>query len=211
MKTHQVRPGDCLTSIAYENGFFWKTLWDHKDNEGLREARSSPFALIPGEDAVKVPDPRLKEESCATAKIHTFRRRGVPAKLRLRLLHNDSTPRANEAYFLEVDGDLVSTDKKTDGDGRLEEFIKPNAKKARLFLDGGIEIHELSLGHLEPADTVRGVKGRLTGLGFYEGPLDGDLTPALKEAIERFRVEYSLAESMSEEAVYQEIARAHDG
>lgn len=210
MKSHRVRRGDCLTSIAYESGFFWQTLWDHPDNEALRERRASPFTLVPGEDAVAIPDLRQKQETCRTEKVHTFRRRGVPAKLKLRLLHEDGTPRADEEYFLEVDGELVSTDKKTDGDGRIEEFIRPNAQKARLFLDGGVEVHELSLGHLQPVETTRGVKARLASLGLYEGAIDGEESPALAEAIARFRLDYGVDPSLPDDAVRKQIASAHD-
>ena len=169
MKEHRARAGDCFTSIAYEHGFFWQTLWDHEDNAALKEQRKDPFTLIAGEDLVRIPDLRLKEEACATEKRHTFRRRGVPAKLRLRLLQSDGQPRANEEYFFEVEGKMVSTAKTTDGDGRLEELIPPNARRGRLLLQGGAEVHQLSLGELPPADTIAGLKARLASLGFLYG------------------------------------------
>src|SRR5262249_24435259 len=101
MRDHPVGEGECFSSIAYESGFFWKALWEQDGNAALRDRRQSPVTLVPGEDTVKIPDLRLKEEACPTEKVHTFRRRGVPAKLKVRLLHHDGTPRKNEEYFLE--------------------------------------------------------------------------------------------------------------
>jgi len=211
MKTLQVRPGDCFTSIAFQNGFFWQTLWDHPDNKALRDARKDPFTLVPGVDSVVVPDPRQRDEACQTAKVHTFRRRGVPARLKIRLLHHDGTPRANEEYFLEVNGELVADDKRADGEGHVEVFIPNDARSARLYLDGGEEIVDLALGRLEPPTTLRGVQARLLNLGFYRGPIDGEDSAALADAMARFCHAEGLAASLSREAVFQKIEEAHAG
>ncbi|WP_437578489.1 peptidoglycan-binding protein [Sorangium sp. So ce887] len=210
MKAHRVRAGDCFTSIAYENGFFWQTLWDHPENQVLREVRSDPFTLVPGVDKVVVPDPRLKEESCQTTKLHTFRRRGVPAKLRIRLLDHEGRPRANEGYFLEVDGELRPNDKKADGDGRIEEFIPNNARQARLFLSGGEEIVTIALGYLQPSDEIRGIQSRLANLGFYHGEVDGQRSPAFADALARFRAAHDLDASLPDDDTFQEIKRRHE-
>jgi hypothetical protein len=211
MKTHQVKPGDCFTSIAFENGFFWQTLWDHPENEALREERGNPFTLIPGVDSVVVPDVRTREEACATERVHTFRRRGVPAKLKLRLLDHDGTPRAGAEYFLEVDGELRPNDKKADGEGKIEEFIPNNARKARLFLRGGEEIIEIDLGYLQPSSAVRGAQARLANVGFYRGALDGQRSPAFTDALERFRAWRELDAALTEEQLFLELEQAHEG
>lgn len=211
MKTLKVRPGDCLTSIAFENGFFWQTLWDHPENKALREERGNPFTLIPGVDSVVVPDVRTRDEACATAKVHTFRRRGVPAKLKLRLLDHEGKARAGESYFLEVDGELVLEDKKADGDGKIETFIPNNARKARLFLRGGEEIIEIDLGYLQPSSAVRGAQARLANVGFYRGEIDGERSPAFLRALERFRGARELDAGLSEEALFAELLTDHAG
>jgi hypothetical protein len=125
-----VKQGDCISSIAVENGFFWKTLWEHANNRDLREARHDPNVLLPG-DRVFVPEKRLRDESGATEQRHRFRKKGEPAKLRLHLLESGS-PRANQPYTLAIDGKLFSGS--TDGDGRLECTIPPNAKRGRLLV-----------------------------------------------------------------------------
>lgn len=85
---YQVKQGECIGSIAYEHGFFWETLWNDSNNADLRQQRMNPNILLEG-DAVFIPDLVLREESCATEQRHRFRLKGVPAKLRLRILEPD--------------------------------------------------------------------------------------------------------------------------
>jgi len=79
---HEIQQGECLDSVAERYGFFWETLWEHADNSELKRVREDPNVLQPG-DIVKVPDLEEGEESCATEQAHRFRRKGVPAVLRL--------------------------------------------------------------------------------------------------------------------------------
>ncbi len=95
-----VRQGDCLTSIANECGFYWKTLWDR--NSALRALRKNPNVLFEG-DAVRIPQQELKEKDCATNKRHTFVKRGTPAKLRI-VVERFSQPLQNKRYILTIDG-----------------------------------------------------------------------------------------------------------
>ncbi len=40
---HSVQSGDCLSSIAEDNGFFLETLWAHPNNAGLLRADTHNF------------------------------------------------------------------------------------------------------------------------------------------------------------------------
>lgn len=80
-----VKQGECIDSIAFENGFFWETIWNHAENSALKQKRKDPNILLAG-DEVFIPDKEEKKESCATEQRHRFRRKGVPAMIRIRLL-----------------------------------------------------------------------------------------------------------------------------
>lgn len=86
-RQHTVKQGECMSSIAGKYGHFWETLWDHPQNADLKERRGDPNVLNPG-DTVHVPDKIEKSENCATGQTHRFVKKGVPAKLRLRLLQD---------------------------------------------------------------------------------------------------------------------------
>lgn len=82
---YTVEQGDCISSIAFEHGFFWETLWNDSSNADLKSKRKDPNVLMEG-DIVHIPDLRLKKESGATEQKHKFKLKGVPAKLKLKLM-----------------------------------------------------------------------------------------------------------------------------
>lgn len=215
---YPARLGDCISSIAYEHGFFWETLWNHPQNAELKSDRKEPNVLKEG-DIVYIPDLTLKEESGASEKRHRFKLKGVPAKLRLRIMEEpkppppppagsgppagrtttsvfeepapaDTTrkdePRAHVPYILNIDGELTRGE--TDGDGRVELSIPPNAQHGVLILDEGkvtMRVIPLNLGHLDPMSESAGVAQRLANLGFPCG--DGADPDALLFAIRAFQ------------------------
>lgn len=206
MREHRVQQGDCFSSIAHEYGFHPDTLWCHGANTELRTRRGDCNVLSPG-DVVAIPDQQTKAESCATDQRHRFRRRGVPAFLRLRLLVEDE-PRAGESYVLEVDGVEIASGV-TNGDGLLEERIPPNAVSAALrFADGSVVA--LDLGELDPIDTIAGVQGRLLNLGYDCGDVDGALSEQTHEALRAFQTKHGLAVTGEpDEATKSKLADLH--
>ncbi len=82
---YEVQEGDCISSIAHEHGFLWETLWNHSANSGLNQQRKDPNILMEG-DIVHIPDKTKKQESGATEAKHKFKLKGVPAKLKLKLM-----------------------------------------------------------------------------------------------------------------------------
>ncbi|MBP9182612.1 MAG: hypothetical protein KBF78_05735 [Fuscovulum sp.] len=160
-KQHNIRDGDCVASVAFENGFLPETVWNHPENAVLRETRQSGNVLAPG-DILHVPDIDPAEAQKPGDKRHRFRRRGVPERLQIRLLDVLERPRAGLGYRLEVAGALHET--VTDGDGWVRHPIPPDAAKAVLTLETG-EVYEIDLGHLPPHDSIRGVQHRLRNLG----------------------------------------------
>ncbi len=88
---YQVQDGDCVSSIAYSNGFYWETLWNHPGNASLKSDRKDPNILKAG-DLLHIPDLTVRQEPGATEATHKFKLKGVPAKLRMRLMKPKEDP-----------------------------------------------------------------------------------------------------------------------
>ena len=162
-KTHVIRPGDCIASVAFENGLRTDTLWEHPDNAALRGQRESGFLLVPG-DALVVPDPRPRRAACATGNRHVFKRHGVPEKLRIRL-EDEGLPRMLVPYVLVIDGRTSSGH--TDEEGRLEAWISPDAREGSLQVEDDPPM-AIALGRLEPVSQDQGAHDRLRNLGLLD-------------------------------------------
>ena len=176
---YKVKQGDCISSIAYEHGFFADTIWNLPENAELKKKRDDPNVLMPG-DAVFIPDKRLKEVSEPTNQLHKFRCKNTPKKFRVQLLRLQQ-PIADMKYEIDIDG--RKTDGKTDGDGWLTETVLPNAKKAVITLEEG-QTYELRLGFLDPVDEISGVQGRLRTLGYYQAGVNNRLDEQTVAAIQ---------------------------
>lgn len=183
-RAYTVQEGDCVSSIADQLGHFWQTVWFHPANQALREQRGDPNILAPG-DVVMVPPLRPRTERCATGAAHVFRRKGVPARLRLRIL-DGTRPRAGEPYKLVIDG--AERTGRLDGDGGLDEPIMPGVMRAELTVGDGPSkaVYRLRLGQLDPVDLPRGVQARLRQVGLDCG-LSGDLDDATRAALSEFQ------------------------
>ena len=198
MGDHTVQQGECISSIAFENGLFWETVWSHPQNAGLKALRKSPFILQAG-DIVFVPEKRQKGVAVATNASYVFQRKGVPEKLNL-TFQTDEQPRAGVPYRLTIDG--VTRQGKLDGKGKLSEFIPPNAQAGTLVLEdpAAEEKYELHLRHLDPVDTVTGLQGRLKNLGLYAGKIDGQPGPETIAAMNLLQLRHGLPETEAPDA-----------
>jgi hypothetical protein len=181
-----VQRGDCLSSIAFEHGFFWETLWNDAPNASLKSERKDP-SILQENDVVHIPDLREKEETGGSDQRHRFKRKGVPARFRLRLMRDDQ-PWKNAPFELTVDGKTQKGS--TDGDGRLDVPLPPNAQSGTLSVGTGPEreMFDLDFGQIDPVTGESGVAGRLANLGFT-------VEPDLSDAIRSFQGKYGLTET----------------
>jgi hypothetical protein len=209
-KTHVAQQGECMSSIAFAHGFFWETLWSAPENAALKESRESPFVLRPG-DAVHIPDLRPRQVAAATGARHVFRRKAVPAVLRLRLLDQDK-PLAGLAYVLAYAGrEITGT---TDAEGKLEVYVPPDMPAATLRVGEGDEeyVYELAPRTLNPWRDVDGIQARLSNLGYYRGPINGQLDAATVAAIEQFQRQRSIeVTGQADETTTAALMDAHTG
>lgn len=203
-----VKPGDCISSIAYEHGHVWETILNHPANRELKEARKDHHILLPG-DRLTIPPIQKKEVSAETNKRHPFLLKGFPEVFRLRLLDADDKPRANLDYVLVIDQKTFTGT--TDAQGELKHRIPPNARRGRLILGGAdSEEIELRLGDLNPTTAISGAQARLTNLGFDCGPVDGILGPKTRNALKRFQKNRKLEQTGElDDATMQELETKH--
>ncbi len=192
-KTHKVKPGECLSTIAARYGFLdYKTIYEHADNAGLRSKRPNPNMIHPGDEVI-IPDKSHKQVDCSTGKRHTFVLEQPMRELVLKFLDEDGQPLTHETYELEVEDEYIEG--ATDDSGRLKEKIPLHAQSARLRL--GERHYLVKIGDLNPVDDVdddgiSGVQGRLRNLGFDPGPLDGKMGPRTRHAIAAFQASRGL-------------------
>ena len=179
---YQVKQGDCIFSIAVEQGFFADTIWDHAGNAELKKNREDPSVLMPG-DVVFVPDKRLKEVSKPTNEVHKFYCKNTPKILSIQILRV-GVPVKDMSYKIDIDG--VVKEDKTNSEGWLRQAISPKARLAKIVLADGSE-YKLKLGYLDPIDKVFGLQERLRNLGYYKGAVNGQLNDETKEALKVFQ------------------------
>lgn len=214
--SYVVRRGDSLTAIAEEHGHFWQTIWDHPPNEHLATLRKNPHVLLPG-DRLTIPPIRPKTAECETGKRHTFRRKGIPARIRFVLRGPEGEPLAGKRYELVWEtgaNQLVAGT--TDADGGISHYIATTIKRATLriwpehpFAPEVIE-REVEIGTLEPVASLSGIRARLDHLGFPCGEGDGPLDDATRTAIRMFERAHGLPETGEiGESLRAELSKRH--
>lgn len=186
MKKHNVIQGDCISSIAEDNGFFWETIWNLPENKPLRDERRDPNVLYLG-DSVFIPDKRVKELSEPTNNVYKYRLKNTPAKLKVRILQ-DAEPRVDETFVLSIDNVEIKRGK-IPSDGNVEIPILPQAKIGKLVIGEGEKTEEyiLNLGYLDPIVTLTGVKARLNNIGFDCGKINNEMNEETIQAITDFQ------------------------
>ena len=200
-----VRQGESLPQIAAEHGLAPETIWSAPENREIAAARRNYNVLLPG-DVLVIPERRVKYVDAALDRRHRFRRRGVPAKLRLQL-YEVETPRRNVAYEL-VCGQEILTGTTT-ADGVLEHWVPPGVRRVILRFAGSPEI-TVEIGYLDPIDSLTGAQKRLNNLG-YTCPLSGSYDGDTADAIRRFQIRYGLEPSGSlDAATLAELEHLHD-
>ncbi len=183
---HKVLQGEHLASIAAAYGFEnFETLWNHPENELLRQSRENPLALLPG-DEVFIPDLKPARFSLQTGKRHTLTVHTQQLSLRLRVLDLRGEPFRDTPCFLSVGA--AREELTTDGDGFVELRVERHASRGTLHI-AGLEF-ELALGGLDPVPEPTGLAGRLSNLGYpAEDPrqLSADSQEWMRFALELFQ------------------------
>lgn len=205
LKFHVAAENDCISSIAEANGFWWKTVWADPENADLRQLRKDPNVLLAG-DQVVIPEKKQKFVAAPTEARHKFKRLGVPAVIRFRLL-DGGEPRKHLECTVEIDG--TWTRLTTDNEGMLVIPIPPRATRGTLTVHAptGLERFPLSLGTLDPVSEPSGARQRLINMGFdcaEAGP------HSLELALRRFQLARSIeVNGTLDEMTQKELVEAH--
>jgi len=204
---HEVKQGDSVISLSERHGHFAVTIWDDPANAELKKRRENMNALMPG-DPITIPDKRPKEVSKPATQRHTFRRKGIPATLFLRLF-NGQTERANQDYTIKIEGQVRKGT--TDATGLLNEFVPPKARSCTIIIGPEKSEFELLLGHMDPHDEISGIQKRLTNLGFDCGEATGEMNAKTSGAIRNFQITFDLEPTgLPDEATVEAIRSQHD-
>ena len=143
--------------------------------------------MYPG-DRVFIPAIEIKEVPRDTDKRHKFKLKGGVINFRMTVYGSDKTPRPNIPYTFSVHpkpGTVVAG--QTNGDGKIEQRIPRDARRALLKIDEQ-EI-EIRLGELDPIETISGIQARLKNLGYDPGEIDGIDGPKTRAAVRAFQKE----------------------
>ncbi len=191
MAVHIVQQGEHITRIASKYGFRdYHTVWDDPQNSDLKEKRSSPNVLYPG-DSLFIPDKEEKTVDKPTGAMHPFEVANRGLKLRIVLQDYDNLPLANQACVLEVEG--KSQNLQSDGNGLIETVIPVDAEEGKLTVPQLDLEFPIKIGHLDPVDKDSGWLGRLTNLGYFAPGGDAQVDDLrLHYAVEMFQRDHKL-------------------
>ena len=187
---YTVKDGDTMTSIGFQHGLFYETIWNHGDNAELRKERKLPHVLLPG-DQVAIPELRKKVLRLPTSKLHRFRLRGIPARIRCVVRDNEYKPMAGKKYKLTAGTDVYQGT--TGGDGSIDQYVKPDVSTGELIVWPETLLYPeefrltLRVGYLEPVESLKGLQARLSNLGFHCAEEYGELGDATERAIRAFQ------------------------
>ncbi|WP_163865189.1 peptidoglycan-binding protein [Myxococcus eversor] len=185
---HKVKQGEWLSKIARQYGFAkWQELWDHPDNASLRAKRANAFCLQPGDEVVIPELPGLK---VSTGSSYSLQGGDPPDRIRLGM-RRANAPLGLKRYELKLGEKLLKGT--LTFQGLLDQPLPPDATEATLKVWTSEEPElacewKLKLGFLDPLDALSGVQARLANLGWYNGPINNELTDATRTALASFQL-----------------------
>ena len=202
---HEIAQGESIFTLAHRSGHLPDRIWNHSANDRLREKRSHPGILLPG-DWVFVPNIEAKDETVETERRHSFHAKHLkPRTLKLRIIPGRTPIDRNTApegkpirYTLWV-GDRMLTGQTSPGETIEVSNVPPDMQDAKLLIDG--RTIRLKIGHLDPKESPSGIGQRLRSLGY--GSND--------KALDLFKARNDFAEERSEAKIRDQLDRLHTG
>lgn len=191
-KTHIVKQGEHLSSIAAEHGFaHFRTIWEHPRNAALRQKRENPHVLFPG-DEVFIPDREEKVVQVPAGRTHTFQIAEELLLLRLRVRDFNNEPLKQNTFCLLTVGPLGSGRRLFPNEkGIIEDELERRIRLGELVIPSKNIKMDLKIGSLDPPDTLSGQRARLNNLGYCAGFADFELKQ-FTWAVEEFKCDQKM-------------------
>lgn len=163
MRALLVRQGDHLAALAARHGFDADGVWNHEENRELREQRGDGRVLAAG-DVLHVPEAEGQDLPYSAKSTNRYRATVEMTQLRFRLRRGGAQVLANEPY--RVTGMHQPIEGSSDGDGQVEIEVPAHQRELYLELPDRGEVMAIGVGQLEPIEERRGLRSRLTNLGY---------------------------------------------
>jgi hypothetical protein len=180
VQPYVVKQGDYLARLAYKFAFDADTVWNDLKNADLRKVRPNPNILWPT-DILYIPDQGNKQpvtHHLTTGATNSFVTTDPPTgTVCFRLVGAAPSTYASKAYKVQELDQLTGL--VTDKDG-VATFPAPVTLRMAtvVFTESG-ETYALSLGAIDPINTLSGVFQRLRNLGYIGGDSEFDLAADL--------------------------------
>jgi N-acetylmuramoyl-L-alanine amidase len=184
MRTHVVKAGECIASIAHELGVPLEAL---VQANAVLEAERGELGILAAGDVVNVPFISPKTERVDGSGSHRIRLHRAVNPVTIRFTRMSGQPRPAEPVVLEIDGFDEEQTRTTDADGCATFMIPARARTGRVLLGDNRFAMPVTFGDLDPLSTVRGVQSRLKHLGYYSRAVDGELGPWTYQALRAFQ------------------------
>jgi hypothetical protein len=174
MPPYVIKQGDHLLLLAHKLGFDADTVWNDPSNAPLRQLRSDPNILLPG-DVLQLPDSSGQSAPPASLNAGTannFVSDAPTMTLSVKFVGADATTYASRAYTVQELTQL--TDLTTDENGVASFQAPVTLGSATLVFTESGESWVLCPGAMDPINTLSGIFKRLQNLGYIAGDVQFD-------------------------------------
>jgi N-acetylmuramoyl-L-alanine amidase len=183
MQPYVIRQGDFLLSLAHQFGFDADTVWNDPKNAQLRQLRPNPNTLYPT-DVLYIPEPNAPVmQSLTTGTTNNFVSSPPTTTLSVTFVGNDPTAYASKAYTIQELDQLTGL--VTDGNGVAKFDAPVTLETATLVFTETGESYALSIGGMDPINTLSGIFLRLQNLGYIGAavPFDASNVDLVRAAL----------------------------
>jgi hypothetical protein len=193
IRRYVVRQGDYLAKLAFHMGFDASAVWNDRANRELRERRSNPDMLHPG-DILSIPEPPAPTHIRISPGAHVAARAIVPTTEVKLVVHDDQgRALANAAFHVTGAGaEIAGT---SDGSGTVSFEVPIHVSEVRVVVDGLEGGLRVLIGHMDPLEEASGVRKRLQHLNYLGGDIVDEevMVHHLRSAIGMFQHDHGLA------------------